>query len=417
MVAYNTMIVLAGTGLLGATGGLIGTFAVLRRRALVGDAVAHAALPGLCLAFLIVGQRNLPALLTGALATGLTGTGVIALLRRWTRIKEDAAIGAVLSVFFGVGIVLSRLVQNRTAEGSKAGLDSYILGKTAGMTALDVYLLGGVALVCLGTVLLLYKELQLISFDPEMARAEGWPALALDQLLMALVAVTVVIGLPAAGVVMVAALLILPAAAARFWTDRLVHMLALSATLGAAIGIVGTVLSAHYSGLPTGPVIVLAGAVLLSGSVLLAPRRGGLARLAAQRRLRLRLAEQDLLACAHGLSQTDRPLTLPSLHEAKSWRRAHARRLLERARASGLVVRQADGSHRLTQTGARRATAVVQGRRLWRLFLCEYPDVAGDLVDLDAESIDEQLSPTIVSQLRSKLQAEWPVDEREAQVP
>src|SRR5262249_39926493 len=189
-------------------------FAVLRRRALTGDALAHAALPGLCLAFLVVGERNLPAMLLGALVTGVLGVSIITALKQRTRIKEDAAIGIVLSVFFGAGVVLSRLIQNLSATGSKAGLESYILGKTAGMIAQDVYLIGGVALASLALMLLLYKEFRLVAFDPEFARIEGWPTYRLDLLLMVLIAVTVVIGLPAVGVVMMTALLILPAAAA-----------------------------------------------------------------------------------------------------------------------------------------------------------------------------------------------------------
>ncbi len=203
MINYNTLIVLLGTGLLGANAGLVGCFAVLRRRALTGDALAHAALPGLCLAFLLVGQRSLPALLLGAFATGVLGVATVAALRRWTRIKEDAAIGIVLSVFFGAGITLSRLIQNRSTEGSKAGLDSYILGKTAGIIAQDVYLIAGVSLASLAVVLLLYKEFQLLVFDTGFASVQGWPVFGLDLLLMGLIALAVVFGLLPAALVLV----------------------------------------------------------------------------------------------------------------------------------------------------------------------------------------------------------------------
>src|SRR5262249_37668110 len=160
---------------------------VLRRRSLMGDALAHAALPGLCLAFLLLGQRSLPAMQLGALVTGVFGVLCVALLRRATRIKEDAAIGIVLSVFFGFGIVLVRMIQNQTATGSKAGLDSYIYGKTAGMIAADVYLIGGVSAFCLLVITLLFKEFRLESFDPAFARVQGWPTVVLDILLTALI--------------------------------------------------------------------------------------------------------------------------------------------------------------------------------------------------------------------------------------
>jgi manganese/zinc/iron transport system permease protein len=278
LLHYNTLIVLGGTCLLGAVAGLVGTLAVLRRRALAGDAFAHAALPGLCIAFLIVGQRSLPALLIGAFVTGSLGLVTVALLRRYSRIKEDAALGIVLSVFFGAGAVLSRIIQNVVSGGNKAGLDNYILGKTAGMIAQDVVLIGGAAALCLVFILLLYKEFQIITFDADFGQSQGWPVVRLDFLLMGLLGLVVTLGLPAVGVVMMAALLILPAVAARFWTERLAVMMPLSCGMGVIMGAVGTWLSAEYANLPAGPAIVLVGTGLFLVSALLAPRRGLIAR-------------------------------------------------------------------------------------------------------------------------------------------
>ena len=273
MLTYNTLIVLIGTGLLGANAGLVGSFAVLRRRALTGDALSHAALPGLCAAFLIAGRRSMPALLAGALVSGVLGVVVISGLRRATRVKEDAAIGIVLSVFYGLGIVLSRIVQDTEGVGNKAGLDSYILGKTAGIIAQDVLLIGGVSLVSLLAIVLLYKEFVITAFDPDFGRVQGWPVLRLDLVLMGLIALAVVFGLPMVGVVLMAALLILPGASARFWTDRLGPLLAIATAFGLTIGLAGTALSARYAGMPAGPVIVLVGSA--SSSSPSCSRRGG----------------------------------------------------------------------------------------------------------------------------------------------
>jgi manganese/zinc/iron transport system permease protein len=403
---YNTGVVLLGAGLLGASCGLVGTFAVLRRRSLTGDALAHAALPGLGVAFLLAQERSLPVLLTGALLSGLVGIGVIAALRQWTRVKEDAAIGIVLSVFFGAGIVLSKLI-TRLPGGSEVSLESYILGKTAGMLLRDVYLIGGVALTSLLTVLLLYKELKLVSFDREFARVEGWPTFGLDLLLMALIAVTVVIGLPAVGVVLVTALLILPAAAARFWTDRLGVMLVLAALFGTVIGVAGTLLSARYSLLPTGPIIVLVGTAVFLASVLLAPRRGGLARWLIQWRFRRKLAEQTLLRVLFDLTEPHlperRPASVADITRLKSFPPATLQRLLARAGARGLAEAAGPGSWRLTEAGLARATAVAHSHRLWKLFLVEYADTAGSVADLDAESLTQHVTPDVLAELRAKL--------------
>jgi manganese/zinc/iron transport system permease protein len=280
---YNMLVVLAGVSILGASSGIIGAFAVLRKRALTGDALSHAALPGLCVAFLILGQRNLLAMLAGALVSGILGIAIISALGRWTRVKSDTAIGTVLTVFFGLGIVLLKIIQNMEGVGSKAGLNSYIFGKTAGMTRSDVYVILCASLMCLALILLLYKEFQLVSFDTDFARSLGWPVYGIDLLLMSLVAAAVVIGLPNVGVVLVSALLIMPGAAARFWTDHLRTLLVLAGVFGFFTGFVGTALSAAFNQLPAGPIIVLAGTAIFLASMLFGRRRGIIARLMQQR--------------------------------------------------------------------------------------------------------------------------------------
>jgi manganese/zinc/iron transport system permease protein len=276
---YNTLVVLAGVSLLGASSGIIGAFAVLRKRALTGDALAHASLPGLCLAFLLMRERNLTAMLAGALASGVIGIAIISALGRWTRVKDDASIGTVLTVFFGLGIVLLKIIQNMEGIGSKAGLNSYIFGKTAGITRGDVYVILAAALLCLAVMILLYKEFQLVSFDSDFARSLGWPVYAVDLLLMSLIAAAVVIGLPNVGVVLISALLIMPGAAARIWTDQLSNVLLLAGIFGFVTGLVGTLLSAYYEQLPAGPIIVLSGTTLFLASMLIGFRRGIIARL------------------------------------------------------------------------------------------------------------------------------------------
>lgn len=293
MISSTALIVMAGVSLLGAASGVIGCFAVLRRRALTGDALAHAALPGLCVAVLVVGGRHLPMMLLGAFVSGLLGIGVIAGLRQRTRIKSDAAIGIVLSVFFGVGVVLGSLIQRLSVGGRTAGLENYILGNAAGMLPRDVYQLGTLAIISGLMVLILFKEFRLLSFDPDFARSQGWPTGLLDFLMMALIGAAVVLGLPAVGVVLIVALLILPGATARFWTDRLHRMLWLAALIGAASGAVGTILSTTFPELKTGPIITLVGTGFFVLSALFSPRRGLLARM-----MRPRIREEMTASCS-----------------------------------------------------------------------------------------------------------------------
>jgi manganese/zinc/iron transport system permease protein len=371
---YNTLVVLIGVSLLGASSGMIGAFAVLRRRALTGDALSHAALPGLCLAFLVLGEKNLPAMLMGALASGVIGIAIISALGRWTRVKDDAAIGTVLSVFFGLGIVLVTYIQRLPDVGSKAGLTSYIFGKTAGMVRGDVYVILAAALVCLGVVIFLYKEFQLVSFDGGFAQSLGWPVFGVDLLLMSLVAGAVVIGLPNVGVVLISALLIMPGAAARFWTDRLGSLLVLSGIFGLATGMIGTILSATFEQLPAGPIIVLTGTALFVVSMLLGTRRGAVARFIAHERFQNAWHERKRLVAAYDAIEAGRQPR------------------------SSLAPGEFD-----------EALAAARGRRLWEAFLAEYPEQSSS-ADLSAASPEEILPAAMLHELQSKLEAagRWP---------
>ena len=276
MFLTQTTLVLWGTVLLGMTAGLVGTFAYLRRRALAGDVIAHAALPGLCLAFLITQSRSMGVLLTGALITGVAGAFLMSLLRRVSRLREDAILGTVLSIAYGLGIALTRTIQNHYRNERGADLESFIIGRAATMLAGDVLQIAATSVACSIVVVLMYKELKLLSFDESFCRVQGWPATRLDLLLMFLTAVTVIAGLPAVGVVLTAALLVIPAAAARFWTDRLSGMMTIAAGIGGVSGAIGTLLSARLDQMPTGPLVVLTAATLFVVSWMFAPKRGWL---------------------------------------------------------------------------------------------------------------------------------------------
>jgi manganese/zinc/iron transport system permease protein len=412
LLAYNTIVVLLGVSILGAGAGLVGSFAVLRKRALTGDAVAHAALPGVCAAFLILGERNLSFMLLGALASGVLGIVIISALCRWTRVREDAAIGIVLSVFPGLGFALSRIIQNVVTSGSKAGLESFILGKTAGMTRPDVYLILAASLFCLAVVLVLYKEFKVVAFDIGFARSLGWPVYWVDLLLMSLIAVAVVIGLPAVGIIMMAALLILPGAAARFWTDSLGWLLFIAGAFGLVTGLIGTVFSAMFSMLPAGPIIVLTGSVIFLISMLFGVRRGAIARLLEHRRFQRDYNQRQLLLATYDVaSRTGRSqVSRADMLARKSWTPRQVDRLIANAAGSGLVERTQTDEFRFTPAGLTRAVGVTRGLRLWEELLTEYPELAGSVANLASESVDQYVEPTIVADLTARLKAQsrWP---------
>ena len=303
--------VMLGAALLGALSGMLGAFAVLRGQSLLGDALAHAALPGVCLGFLIAGGRNLPSILLGAFVTGALAALAMILITRRTRLKTDAALGIVLSLSFAIGVVMLTWLQARHGAAS-AGLGSFLFGQAAAILRSDLWIMGGVALAALGLVLAFWKEFKLVSFDPGFARAQGLPVLALEAALTVMVALAIVVGLQLVGVVLMVALLIAPAAAARQWTRSLGAMVVLSSLLGAAAGVGGALVSASVRGLSTGPVVVLiaTGAVLLS--LLVAPRRGLLWQALAARTARARISDGRVLATLHGLAEAHRDAGYPT---------------------------------------------------------------------------------------------------------
>lgn len=273
--AYNTAIVLAGCGLLGLAAGAVGCFALLRGRALLADAVGHAALPGVVLGALVAAgvgleARSLPPLLLGAAVTGVLGVLAVQALGNTGRVRHDAAIAVVLSAFYAAGVALLSVVQTMP-ETAQAGLSRFILGQAAALRAGDALLAGGLALACVGVCMALLRPLAVLCFDPVFARVQALPVRALDLTLLGLIVLVCVAGLQAVGLILVVALLVLPPAAARLWSARLPAMFALSAMGGAACGVVGAAASALWEELPTGAGVVLAGAALLAGSVLLGP--------------------------------------------------------------------------------------------------------------------------------------------------
>ena len=405
----NTRVVLIGTMLLGIASAVVGSFAVLRKQSLVGDAVAHAALPGVCVAYFVIGERNFAAFLVGALVFGVLAASFVTFVKAWTRVKEDAAIGLAIGGFFGLGIVLSRIIQNQPA-GNRAGLDSFIFGKAASMVADDAKLILAVAAAILAATLLFYKEFKLLCFDRDFAAGQGWPTVLLDLFLMALVCICTVVGLPAVGVVLMVALLIIPAVAARFWTNRLGLMLVIAAVFGGASGLFGTILSATVPtpagalsrGWPTGPLIVLTAAFIFIVSLLCAPKRGLIADLARRYLLRRRIAVQNLLRDVYETIEPagnlERPWQPKRLIRPAS---SHARGL-GRAIREGLVVPRGE-SFVLTPTGRDAAVRVVRAHRLWELYLIEQADIAPDHVDRDADQLEHVLSPEMIAQLEARL--------------
>lgn len=402
--------VLLGCGLLGLSAGLVGAFAVLRRRALVGDAIAHASLPGVCLAYFVVGQKSFAAFLAGALVFGLLSVGCIVFIRAYTRVKEDAAIGIVLASFFGLGIVLSRIIQ-KSPSGSAAGIDGFLYGKAATMVWSDVRTLAIVAAVAVAAIALLQRPFRALAFDRGFTASIGWNVVVIDLALMTLLSICTVAGLPAVGVVLMAAMLIIPAVAARFWTDRLSTMLVLAGAFGFVSALVGGALSAQLPspagssshGWPAGPLITLTAAACFAVSLLFAPKRGVLARAWSLYTLRRRTGVQHLLRelWESAEASTNPDAAPPPPVQGRRFRNSD----IVAAHRRGLVVTKPDGMA-LTPAGDVEAVRVVRAHRLWELFLITDAGIATDHVDRAADQIEHHLPPELLAELERQLAAE-----------
>jgi manganese/zinc/iron transport system permease protein len=300
---YNAALVAIGAGLLGFASGATGTFLLLRKRALVSDAIAHATLPGVGVAFILMvalggDGRNLAGLLLGSAISAAVGLLLIQWIVARTRLTEDAAIGAVLGAFFGFGIVLLTVIQSMSS-GRQAGLEGFLLGSTAGMLRQDAIVILAGGLLALALIWGLRRPMTLVSFDAEFATAAGYKVSRIDLIMMASVLVVTVIGLKVVGLVLIVALLIIPPVAARFWTDQVGRMIWISSAIGGGSGYVGAAVSASAPDLPTGPIIVLVAAAIFVASMLFAPVRGLAASALQQRHFKARVHQrQGLLALA-----------------------------------------------------------------------------------------------------------------------
>ncbi|MEF8833705.1 MAG: metal ABC transporter permease [Halofilum sp. (in: g-proteobacteria)] len=270
---YTVQNVAIGAVLLGIVSGMLGSFAVLRQQSLLGDTLAHAALPGICIGFLIAGTRDLGWIMAGALMTSVLAALFVLALTRRTRIKTDAALGTALGLTFAAGVVLLTWIQGQS-NAAQGGLDTFLFGQAAATLRSDLWIMGGVTLVAVTLVLSCWKQFKLVTFDPEFAGVSGLPVALLEGVLTAMIALAVVVGLQMVGVVLMTSMVIAPAVAARQWTKRLEGMVLLAMGVGIVAGLSGALISASARNIATGPLIVLAATAIVLLSILLAPGRG-----------------------------------------------------------------------------------------------------------------------------------------------
>lgn len=358
-ISYTLLIVSFGTVIIGITAGILGCFAVLRQQSLLGDAISHAALPGIGLAFFLTLSKHPLPLLIGALISGWLGMVLVNAIVRHTIISPDAALGIILSVFFGFGLLVLTAIQ-KIPTASQAGLTNFLFGSASTLLIEDVIIMSIISLIVLCIVWLFWKEFKVITFDPAFSQSTGVPVNRLELLLTSLIVITIVIGLQTVGVVLMSALIIAPASAARQWTNRLGYMIILSAFFGAISGLTGAIASSLVANLPTGPVIVLIISLIVFVSILFAPNRGIIFTMVRSARSRHNIRSQTMLTnlLLFSESETD-PYYPHDIAALTAIGRGPARRALQTLKKQGYVVNPRDDQWGLTPEGLKHAKHIL----------------------------------------------------------
>lgn len=414
----NIRFVALGSILLTASSAIVGSFTFLNKKSLIGDAIAHAVLPGICLGFIVSQTKNPIILIIGAFITGWLSLVVVEFITSRTRIKEDTAIGLVLSVFFGIGIVMLTVIQ-KSGNAAQSGLDHFLFGKAAALVGSDLMAFGTVAVILLVVVYVLFKEFALLAFDKDYARSIGLPVKRIELILTSLIVLAVVIGIQAVGVVLMAAILITPAAAARFWTNKITVMIGLASVFGAISGLAGAYISYIQPAMPTGPWIVIVISTIAFISFFFAPGRGIISRLFRQHTIRRTINDENILKALYQLGEEDKIFLQKRLAEDIVKRRRmpvdQMTNILKRLDQQGYVERDGNG-WKMTEEGKTRAKRIVKIHRLWELYLTTELRIAPDHVHDDADTIEHLLTPELEAELERLLH--YPkVDPHKSEIP
>jgi len=401
----NIRYVALGTVLLGASSALVGCFTFLRKKALVGDTIAHSILPGICLSFMIFETKDPLMLLLGAMVSGWLSVYIVDYISANSKIKPDTAIGLTLSVFFGVGVLLLTHIQH-SGNAAQAGLDKFLFGKAASLVQNDVITFGIVSVLLIGTIILFFKQFSLISFDVHFAKTIGLPVRTFEVILSSITVLAVAIGIQTVGVVLMAAMLITPAAAARFWTDKLKVMIVIAAIIGAISGLFGAFISFTAPSMPTGPWIVVVLSFIAIGSMLVAPKNGAISKIRKQKKNQRKILEDNIIKLLYKLGEKEndffknRSITmLKNYREIPTNKFLKGLNILKKKNQVALV----NDLWVLTEEGKTAGMRIVKIHRLWELYLTTYLRIAPDHVHEDAETIEHIITPEMELKLEHLL--------------
>ncbi|MCB9223478.1 MAG: metal ABC transporter permease [Crocinitomicaceae bacterium] len=403
----NVIYVVLGVVFINAASALIGTFALLRKRALIGDAIAHSLLPGVCLGFLAAGEKNLIFLMFGAVITGWLSTFAVDIIVNRSKVKQDAAIGIVLSTFFAIGIVLLTYIQNH-ASGQQAGLETFLFGQAAAISRQDVIIFLVVLLVVLVAIIAFYRTFVLVTFNREYAITLGVKVKAYEFLITTLTVLSIAAGIQALGVILMSALVITPAAVGRLWSDQLPKIILLAVVFSIISGIGGAFVSYSSAQMPTGPWVVLLLSAIVGFSILFSPKKGIIARYKKSRENRLKILRENILKSIYVYHEKmmDKSLSLQmTVTDIMETRRFDTDDLTSGLRYlthKGYLAKQGK-SISLTDSGKKESKRIVRLHRLWEQYLLKKTTIDSDHVHSGAEAIEHIITPELEKELVKEL--------------
>jgi manganese/zinc/iron transport system permease protein len=395
---YTLFVVSIASGILCFAAGVVGTFTYLRKRALIGDVISHSVLPGVAIAFMLTGVKNPVYFLIGAITSGLLSIWIVDYVQAKSKLKPDTILALTLSVFFGVGIVFLTDIQH-SENAAQSGLDSFLFGKAASMGMLDIQLFSVIAIINVVCIAIFLRGFSLISFDENYARGLGIKVSFLKSFLAVLTVITVAIGVQAVGVVLMAALLITPAAGARFLTNNVKKMLLYAGSLGFASGVIGVFISYSGTGMPTGPWIVVVLSLFALVAIFFGKEKGMYSRMKMRVSNNVKINNENVLKDIYKLAQDgENTIAVNDLIEKEKYPPSKLKSILKRLEHDRQID-QIRGFVILSDNGRIAARAVIRKHRLWEIYLSKYFQLEEDHVHDDAEGIEHVITPEIEKHL------------------
>jgi manganese/zinc/iron transport system permease protein len=382
----------------------MGTYTFVRKKSLIGDVIAHAVFPGICLGYLFSGEKNYMLILAGAAITALLSVWLLEFFQKHPRISSDTASAIVLSTFFAGGVLLISYIMRVPTFKDKAGLSTFLFGNTIGITDNDLLILSGILTAVITSIVVFFRPFQMLSFDESYSKVAGVKTGVLKLLLSFLTVSAIVLGVQAVGVVLISALFITPAVTARFWTNKLSQMMIFAAFIATFSSLSGVFISYQLS-TSTGPWIVLVLSVIAIITFALAPEKGIVSKLLKNQRFRLKVQKENILKGIYKQEERNGFDGFHSLEEVQ--RHVPMAPAALRKTLNGLVndkyLTRASEQWKFTKEGKARGQRLVKLHRLWELYLTEHVNIKDDHVHEDADLIEHIITPQLEAELEKKL--------------